>query len=135
MSARQPADPSLFLVVTGSALPAAVMPTDAELFAHGLTFRFPSVQGAIDLALAAPTDLAAFSDLSAAAILKPVCIPIALTHVHHGIVHARLNEQPAAHKLAQRFLAAMTATNHPAPPCRCLHDCTPPQPRTDTKEQ
>ncbi|WP_334145802.1 hypothetical protein [Hyphomicrobium sp.] len=124
---------TVFLVVTGAAHAAHL--TGATSITHGITFRHHTPSGAIDLAIAAPTNLSAYADLAAAAILKPVCIPIALTHVRHGIVHAQLNERPAAHKLAQHFLAAMTATNHPAPPCRCLHDCTPPQPRTDTKEQ
>lgn len=135
MSAPRPADASVFLVVTGSTLPDALRPADGNLFAHGLTFHFPSAKGAVDLVIAAPTELTAFADLSAAAILKPVCIPIGLTQVQHGVVHAHVSDQPFAHRLAQRFLAAITATDHPAPRCRCLHDRTSPRPHTDRKEQ
>lgn len=134
MTAPLSADASVFLIVTGSARPDALMLADGNLFAHGLTFRFPSAQGAVDLAIAAPTELTAFADLSAAAILKPVCIPVALTHVRHGVVHAHVSDLPSNHRLAQRFLAAMTVANHPAPPCRCLHDRTPSQLHTSTKE-
>lgn len=124
---------SVFLVVTGAAHEAHVAAAANGMSA--ITFRQQSPHGAIDLAIAAPADLAAYADLAAAAILKPVCLPIALTHVRHGIVHAQLSDQSSAHKLAQRFLAVMAATNHPVPPRRCLHDRTASRPHTGTKEK
>lgn len=136
MSTPRPADASVFLVVAGTAPPDALKAANANppVLTNGLTFRFPSLQGAVDLTIAAPNNLAAFADLAAAAILKPVCIPIALTNAHHGVVQANLSDSPTAHKLAQQLLAAMTAANPPARPCRCLHDCTSSLPHNSRKE-
>lgn len=107
-------NPSIFVVVTGAAHRHGLM-QERPAFANGITFRQRTASGAIDLNIAAPADLAAFADLSAAAILKPVCLPIALTHLRHGIVHARLRDDPAAHRLAQTVLAGIAAITNPAP--------------------
>lgn len=124
MSLLVSADANVFLVVAGRASPDAISPSEGpSLFSHGLTFRFPSPHGAIDLAIAAPGDLAAFADLSAAAILKPVCLPLDLTALRHGVIHARLHGDAQAHQLAQRFLATMVARQQSGIPRRCV--CVP----------
>jgi hypothetical protein len=125
MSLVVSADTSVFLVVTGHAhADARTTGKAATPFKHGLTFRFPSPHGTNDLTVAAPTDLTGCADLAAASILKPVCLPLNLTAVHHGVIHARLHDGAHAQRLAQQLIAVMSATPNPAHQSRCLHGCT-----------
>jgi hypothetical protein len=122
MSLVLAANPSIFLLVTGYAAADALVPTKDPLgFWNGLTFRFPRAShGTVDIIIAPPTDLSEYADLSAASILKPVCLPLALTELQHGAIHATLNAGPKAHALAQKILAAEAAMN-PAHSRRCCH--------------
>lgn len=109
-------DPSVFLVVTGRAYASDL--THHDDLVGGLTFRQPTPNGDIDLFIAAPCDLAGLADLSAAAILKPVVLPLTLTGLRHGIVETRLRVDAAAQRLAQKILAANAASPQPVPPRR-----------------
>lgn len=136
MSLVLAANPSIFLLVTGNAHADALVPTkDTLAFWNGLTFRFPRPShGVIDLIIAAPTNLTEYADLSAAAILKPVCLPIALTEIHHGAIHAGLNANPASHVIAQSILAAKAANRNPGHPLRCVHCHASAHPHANMKE-
>lgn len=129
-------NPSVFLIITGGAYADDITAAHApDALRSGLCFRHQAPHGAIDIAIAAPADLAAFADLAAAAILKPVCLPIALESLRHGTINARLHSDPTAHRLAQRFLTAMGAVSHPAHQRRCLHHHTANCPHNNMKEK
>lgn len=115
MTAHILADGSVFLVVTGRTMAAA--PTTVPDVSRGLVVRQTPFNGTpLELLVAPPLDLLAFADLHGAALLKPVCVPIALQAISSYRVTCRIQDQPLAVQTAQRILAALTADNHPARP-------------------
>jgi hypothetical protein len=119
MTARVLADGSMFLVVTGRTVAPAT--SAAPEVSQGLVIQQSPVKGTpIESLVAPPLDLLAFADLSRAALLKPVCIPLALTAISPYRVTCRVQDHPIAVRTAQRFLAAMAADPHPACPAGSL---------------
>lgn len=118
MSSIVYADPSVFIVVTGSAYAGDLVAPDNGAW-EGLIFRQEAPKGAIDLAITAPRSLVDFADLASAAILKPVALPISLTGFRHGVIDCALRDEMTARRVSQRILAALAADTHPVPGRRC----------------
>ena len=113
MSAHILADGSVFLVVTGRTVPPASS-ADPDV-SRGLVVRQTPVSGLpLELLVAPPLDLLAFADLSRAALLKPVCVPLALDAISGYRVTCRMQNHPVAVQTAQRILAVLSADTDPA---------------------
>lgn len=107
--------PRLFLVCLGAESAVVLADPDrrAGYPATGLTIRQDLGAGGVaHLFIAAPDDLAGLADLGAASLMKPVCLPLSLTHVGSQRIGARLSDDPNQQRVAQRILRAIT---HPDP--------------------
>lgn len=118
MISRLPLDTRLFLVAVGGTLAPDItdLSRAACYPAQGLMLRpAGSLEPAPELFIAAD-DLVGFADLAAVSVLKPVVVPIELAEIVPGRINARLHGDRQVQELAQRFLAAMTASPNPALP-------------------
>ncbi len=110
--------PSLFLVSVGNVNPAQITDMSRDTYpANGLLLQQPTTSGApVELFIATDADLAAWANLRALSILKPIVLPLTLAEVRPGRINAYLREDPQSHALAAHILNALLALHHPAQP-------------------
>lgn len=87
-----------------------------RLYPHsGLVLTEVMANGsALHLSIAVPDDLLGFADLQSVGLLKPVCLPLQITHLGPSRIHSCLRTDPAARRLADTVLKALNQSTHPA---------------------